>query len=263
MPPDRGAFETALKHLLDRARESGATSVDVSAGELHRLVGDYPSNSGRARMPVCCSVMKSMMGPADVVLASPPSGQGASLTVRFYLQRSKGKENPLRALRSDTANLVASAIRGSANEPHRDGATRTTVALVSCTKKKRSEACPAAELYISPLFKAMRRYAEQHADAWFILSAQHGLLDPGQEVEPYERTLSRMNAAERTEWERAVCQVLQERLPKGAHVLMLAGAGYRDAIVPLLKERGHTVDVPLADLGIGRQLAWLKERSRP
>ena len=51
------------------------------------------------------------------------------------------------------------------------------VALVSCVKSRRPEPAPARDLYTSPLFRAMRRYAESHADAWYILSAKHGLVD--------------------------------------------------------------------------------------
>ena len=52
------------------------------------------------------------------------------------------------------------------------------VALVSCVKSRRPEPAPARDLHTSPLFRAMRRYAESHADAWYILSAKHGLVEP-------------------------------------------------------------------------------------
>lgn len=48
------------------------------------------------------------------------------------------------------------------------------VALVSCVKTKRDTPHPAKDLYTSPLFKGLRRYAEAHADTWFILSAEFG-----------------------------------------------------------------------------------------
>jgi hypothetical protein len=40
----------------------------------------------------------------------------------------------------------------------------TRVALVSCVKRKRDAAAPACDLYLSPLFRGLRRYAESHAD---------------------------------------------------------------------------------------------------
>ena len=65
----------------------------------------------------------------------------------------------------------------------------TRIALVSCVKKKRGSAAFARDLYLSQLFRGLRCYAESHADVWYILSAEHGLLKPDQIVEPYERTL--------------------------------------------------------------------------
>jgi hypothetical protein len=52
----------------------------------------------------------------------------------------------------------------------------TRVALVSCVKQKRDTAAPARDLYLSPLFRGFRRYAESRADSWYILSAEHGVL---------------------------------------------------------------------------------------
>jgi hypothetical protein len=46
----------------------------------------------------------------------------------------------------------------------------------------------------------MRAFAETHSDAWYILSAEYGLLDPKQVVGPYERTLRGMTPLERSNW---------------------------------------------------------------
>jgi hypothetical protein len=81
-------------------------------------------------------------------------------------------------------------------------ASHWRVALVSCVKSKRKTAAPACELYISPLFHGLRRYAEANAHAWYILSAEHGLLLPSDIVAPYEKTLLRMPRLERDAWTR-------------------------------------------------------------
>jgi 5-methylcytosine-specific restriction protein A len=59
----------------------------MSAGDLHRRVGDYPGNDHR--MPVCCGVMRDAMDEdvGDAIVSSPPSGDGASLLVRYVLPR--------------------------------------------------------------------------------------------------------------------------------------------------------------------------------
>jgi cytoplasmic iron level regulating protein YaaA (DUF328/UPF0246 family) len=136
----------------------------------------------------------------------------------------------------------------------------TRVALVSCVKTKRKSAVAARDLYISQLFRGMRRYAEQNADTWFILSAEHGVLRPDQVIAPYERTLKTMPKPERLAWaERVRCQLL-ELLPAGAVIVVLAGDRYREGVVPFLQSRGFTVEVPMDGLKFGPQLHWLKEQ---
>lgn len=133
------------------------------------------------------------------------------------------------------------------------------VALVSCVKTKRSARARARSLYLSPLFVGLRAYAEANADRWFILSALHGVLDPREIVEPYNVTLGSMSRAERAEWARLVRAQLVHAVPPGADVMVLAGARYREAVVPFLQARGHAVTVPFEGLQLGQQLQALKE----
>ena len=78
-------FRNALSALLTDAERSGAPSVQVQAGQLHRLVGGYPGP--HHRMPVCCSAMRSLMVPGDRFIQQPPKGNGASLTIEYRLPR--------------------------------------------------------------------------------------------------------------------------------------------------------------------------------
>lgn len=136
------------------------------------------------------------------------------------------------------------------------------VALVSCVKQKHDHAARASDLYTSQLFRGLRRYAETHADVWYILSAEHGVLRPEQVIEPYERTLNRMLKRERVDWSKRVQQQLIEILPAGADIILLAGMRYREEIEPFLRERGFCVSVPLEGLKIGEQLQRLKQDSQ-
>ncbi len=131
------------------------------------------------------------------------------------------------------------------------------VALVSCVKSKRTTATPAKDLYISALFHGLRRYAEVNADAWYILSAEHGLLNPEQIVEPYEKTLNKMGSRQRVEWAEEVQRRLLRVLPEGAEVIVLAGQRYREHLVSFLRDRGFSVSIPLEGLSFGRQLRAL------
>jgi cytoplasmic iron level regulating protein YaaA (DUF328/UPF0246 family) len=133
------------------------------------------------------------------------------------------------------------------------------VALVSCVKSKRPTSAPAAELYTSALFRGLRTYAENNADRWYVLSAAHGLVRPDQVLDPYEKTLNRMRRAERDAWARSVQTALEDVLPRGADILMLAGERYREGLIPFLQNRGHVVDVPLQGLPFGKQLQFLKQ----
>ena len=77
--------ETFRKALRQIFSESKAAFVDVTSGDLHRLVGGYPDRNHK--MPVCCDVMRKAMQSGDVVLKSPPKGRGATLTIRYILPR--------------------------------------------------------------------------------------------------------------------------------------------------------------------------------
>jgi hypothetical protein len=83
--PTSGLFRLALQCRLDEAGRKGNSFLDVVAGDLHREVGRYPGDNHR--MPVCCDVLRKSMLPGDVVIAEPPKGRGASLTVRFQIPR--------------------------------------------------------------------------------------------------------------------------------------------------------------------------------
>src|SRR5919112_682042 len=45
---------------------------------------------------------------------------------------------------------------------------------------------PVATLFRSPGFASARAHAEHSGYPWFVLSAKHGLLDPGEVVSPYD-----------------------------------------------------------------------------
>lgn len=131
------------------------------------------------------------------------------------------------------------------------------IALVSCVKLKASEPRRAKDLYVSPLFRALRTYAEASADQWYILSAEHGLIHPETVVAPYERTLIRMRTTERLDWAARVITALTPILQSRDEVIMLAGERYRERLLPWLHQRDVSVTIPLAGLKMGQQLQRL------
>ena len=133
------------------------------------------------------------------------------------------------------------------------------ICLVSCVRSKCGRATKAKDLYISPLFRKARKYAERNADRWYILSAKHHLVDPEAVIAPYEKTLNKMPRAERREWSHQVFAQIAELSKPSDDVVFLAGERYREDLVPLLQERGNCVSIPMRGLSIGRQLQWLTQ----
>jgi 5-methylcytosine-specific restriction protein A len=75
-----------FRYELDIMLSGSYGYTDVTAGELHRRVGEYPGPNHR--MPVCCSVMRQAMTHRDHEVCAPPKGNGASLRIRYYLPRA-------------------------------------------------------------------------------------------------------------------------------------------------------------------------------
>jgi len=85
--PTAEEFKMELHRMMLEAIKEGKQCAEINAGDLHRRVGDYPGRNHR--MPVTCEVMRAAFAPdaGDLILEEPPSGQGASLTIRYVLPR--------------------------------------------------------------------------------------------------------------------------------------------------------------------------------
>ncbi len=136
------------------------------------------------------------------------------------------------------------------------------VGLISCVSRKQDKAIEAKDLYVSALFNKSRKYVEQHCDRWYVLSAKYGLVDPNQVVEPYEETLNTKPQKERQRWAENVWNDLREKIDVRDKVLILAGARYREHLLPKIVEYGCSVDVPMEGKSIGKQLQWLSRQER-
>lgn len=178
-------------------------------------------------------------------------------------------------------------------------ADHVTIGLVACAKTKAATAQPARQLYRSELFRRAAAYAEATYDHWFILSAQHYLVHPDEILEPYDKALQRMSAADRRHWGWSVesalrlgygCATPGRRWPppsdspprlqigrwledgrrrgvdRAVELWFHAGATYVEPIVACLKQmsnRWATVHTPMVGLGVGEQLHWYGEQLRP
>ena len=135
----------------------------------------------------------------------------------------------------------------------------TNIALIACCKKKLDRPAPARELYQSPLFQKSLAYAETLKecgliDEVHILSAKHWIVDPDEELEPYDRSLHDLPAGDRGLWALEIFYALSSHFDiEDTNFVFLAGRLYREKLVTALDH----CTVPLEGLGIGEQLAVL------
>ena len=132
--------------------------------------------------------------------------------------------------------------------------------LVSCVSEKQDRRAPAKELYISGLFKKSRKLVELKGWNWFILSAEHGLVHPHEEIEPYDKTLNNMYKPERKAWANKTITQLEGHLDGVNSVVIFAGEKYFEFISKELDRRGIAVHIPMIGKGIGERGSWLKEQ---
>jgi uncharacterized protein DUF6884 len=137
-----------------------------------------------------------------------------------------------------------------------------TVILISCSKTKRPYRCAAKDLYCSRLFSAHRAYAEAVSDRWFILSAKYGLLDPDEEIAPYEKTLNGAPVIEKRAWAARVSTELEQKIVSSDRIFITAGENYCRYLIPLLEARGHEVRRPLQGVSMGFQPRHLRELAK-
>lgn len=83
--PTTQDFADAIRTRLRQAELRNADHLDINSGDLHRSLGGYPGP--KAAMPSCCNAMYAEQRSTDQIIAQPPKGKGASLTIRYQLPR--------------------------------------------------------------------------------------------------------------------------------------------------------------------------------
>jgi hypothetical protein len=242
------------KYILP-AREVGASEITIRAGDVHRDLGLVNS------MPTVCNALRGskLAELAEVtLLSSDGPHNGSNAFYRFALQPDQREGPHSLAVPSNPPKPKPRAKATSSNAaPTRQVDFTGSLVLVSCVKNKLHRPAPARDLYTSPLFQKMRALAERANVPWFILSAQHGLVAPNQEIAPYELTLNTMGVEIRREWAARVLNALLPHLQGIDRIVFLAGARYREFLEEPLRTKGLSVTIPMEGLSIGRQLSWL------
>ena len=83
--PKSKDFQKQIDEIFEFSESKMLNAVIITAGNLHRVVGNYPGSDHR--MPICCSVMKKNMIKEDQILHSPTKGAGASLMIQYIFPR--------------------------------------------------------------------------------------------------------------------------------------------------------------------------------
>lgn len=243
------------KACIRTARRSGRDEIVIRAGDVHSRMGLS------RRMPAVCGALRSgklqRQSGVELIGHTGPR-EGANACYRF---RIVDREVPEPVLERQVA---AAEARSTSQPPPRHIAPigADAVVLVSCVSRKRSSVVPAKDLYLSDWFLKARRFAEGTGAPWFILSAEHGLVDPDEPIGPYEKTLNTMPVRERRGWADAVFEQLTTAAPDLERVMVLAGTRYREFLADRLVARGVAVEVPMKGLRIGEQLSWLGQQVR-
>lgn len=131
--------------------------------------------------------------------------------------------------------------------------------LLGCVSEKRDVSNPAKDLYVSDLWRKRRSYAEASGQPWRILSAEYGLVDPDQVIEPYDRALAREPRIYRRRWSRQAADEVTTLLQTIGmqRVEVHAGAPYVESgLKQRLEGAGVEVLWPLRGLRFGEQKSW-------
>jgi hypothetical protein len=137
----------------------------------------------------------------------------------------------------------------------------TQIALVACVKTKAPRPSPAATMYVSALFRKSVLAALDRTKAVFILSAEHGLVQLGAELAPYEKTLKTLPAAMRRAWGHRVAAAVRTIANPRDQLILYAGDDYAEPLRSALAGEAYLFEAPLGTRSLGARLQYLRERN--
>ena len=242
----------AMERYVRPWRGSEEERLTIRVGDVVRGIGL------RHATPNVCSSLASRKFQRDAgIVLVHREGPHQSTTTKFHYELDREiPDSPMRPWKS-------SASRPLRRQPHshRPGSfpgnlwRDADLCLVSCVSVKQSTAAPARNLYVSTWFQKARACVEALGCPWYILSAKHGLLDPGSTINPYDETLRAMPVYRRRTWARGVIEDLAPRLAGAETVTLITGMAYREFLEPELRGRGLKLHVPMQEMRIGQQLS--------
>ena len=132
--------------------------------------------------------------------------------------------------------------------------------MVGCGKVKRDSESLAWLLYDSG-YAHLKMTVAILVGQPYIVSAKHGLIPPNERVEPYEKSIYELSAAERRELGRQVAADIPDHYDE---VVFLAGKKYRNPIIEALDDSFDVINPFESDElnGQGDQQGWLKDAAQ-
>ncbi len=141
------------------------------------------------------------------------------------------------------------------------------IALISCSKLKRSYTCMAKELYSpSELFSASYQYAKTlKVDKIYIISTKHGLIHEDAFIAPYELSMKDWSENRTMDWANGVKNQIDKELnPREDEFIVLTET---ECLTPLLKVKAFEKFVfPLRDMNVDTKIAYMNnevEKQKP
>ena len=159
----RVANWSLLTHYLDGVGDE----VLITWTELARLVGPLPASAARHRA--------WWSGDRPHVRAWRSAGFTVTELHMGELVSFGRRPSPISKAMSTTSEAERSAPHPAIKATATAGAD---LLLVTCVRSKQSQPAAAKDLYVSPLFRMERAYAEQAGVPWYILSAEYGRAAP-------------------------------------------------------------------------------------
>jgi hypothetical protein len=116
---------------------------------------------------------------------------------------------------------------------------------------------PAKDAYTSPLFRRFSAYAENYGDAWIILSAKYGFIEPEFLIPKSYNVTFNDPSTNPVTVEQLRSQVQQLGLDQFGEIVGLGGASYRGIIETVFGPTGAALSFPFTRLPIGKPLQAL------
>jgi hypothetical protein len=84
MSPTAWDLRNKLLAILNGAKHSGKSYVDLESGDLYAQTGGDPNS--KPRMSICHHTMTRMMRPGDLILNESRNGERATILIRYRLK---------------------------------------------------------------------------------------------------------------------------------------------------------------------------------